>query len=125
MGNKVDDAENRKIPRQLGQSFAKRHSLAYWEVSAQSGQNVAEAFHDVARRVLEQYHSGGEALRGTVDELDMAKRRRDQRIVLSGESDMEERRSVRSSDTAATGDTASAQGDVPPSPSGASKCCAR
>lgn len=55
IGNKSDaDEDERVISQQAGEEFAKEHGLKYFETSAVTNQNVAEAFEHLAKLLLEK-----------------------------------------------------------------------
>jgi small GTP-binding protein len=45
VGNKVDLENEREIPCDKGEEFAKKHGIRFFECSAKSGKNVQEAFN--------------------------------------------------------------------------------
>ena len=48
LGNKADCPEEaRKVTKEEGDQFSKSRNIGFMEVSAKSGDNVAEAFHAV------------------------------------------------------------------------------
>lgn len=52
LGNKKDLNDARAVRSQLAETYARTHSLLYWEVSAWTGQNIEEAFKEFARMLL-------------------------------------------------------------------------
>eukprot|EP00408_Alexandrium_pacificum_P028157 CAMPEP_0171190770 /NCGR_PEP_ID=MMETSP0790-20130122/19024_1 /TAXON_ID=2925 /ORGANISM="Alexandrium catenella, Strain OF101" /LENGTH=234 /DNA_ID=CAMNT_0011655905 /DNA_START=99 /DNA_END=801 /DNA_ORIENTATION=+ len=57
VGNKSDLTE-RKISTEEGQALAKNHNMFFFETSAKTGENVSEAFLQLADLVAEQRYSG-------------------------------------------------------------------
>ena len=52
LGNKKDQERDRAIGHNLGEAYARRYNLLYWEVSAWMGENIEEAFTDFGRVLL-------------------------------------------------------------------------
>ncbi|KAI9203115.1 ras-related protein rab-2A-like protein [Polychytrium aggregatum] len=51
VANKSDLASKRVVSRAEGEAFAKKHNLLYIETSAKSGENVEEAFLELAQEI--------------------------------------------------------------------------
>lgn len=49
VGNKLDMAESRKTPRELGEAFAQEEGLLFAEASAKSGDGVQELFLEIGQ----------------------------------------------------------------------------
>jgi len=58
-GNKVDLEGNRAIQKSQGQDLADRHGLLFFETSAATGQNVAQAFNECVTAVYTRAKSSG------------------------------------------------------------------
>ena len=56
VGNKLDLAESRMVPRSNGERVANKYNHPYIETSAASGKNVKKAFHQLAESLI---HSHG------------------------------------------------------------------
>jgi GTPase SAR1 family protein len=53
VGNKCDvESDKRKVPREVGKSFAERFDIPWFEVSAKSGENVDVAFDYLVLSIL-------------------------------------------------------------------------
>ena len=66
-GNKCDcTAEQRAVPRELGELFAKNNGLLHYETSAKSGQGVTEMFAQIVRSLPEP----GDIDNGKLDIID-------------------------------------------------------
>lgn len=52
IGNKIDLAANRKVKTDEARQLALAYNIPYLETSAKTGQNVHEAFNDLARRLI-------------------------------------------------------------------------
>ena len=53
VGNKIDLAAERTIDRQQGMKFAKQQRALYMETSAEANINVASAFEELVRKILD------------------------------------------------------------------------
>eukprot|EP00672_Neobodo_designis_P025845 CAMPEP_0174851076 /NCGR_PEP_ID=MMETSP1114-20130205/21440_1 /TAXON_ID=312471 /ORGANISM="Neobodo designis, Strain CCAP 1951/1" /LENGTH=204 /DNA_ID=CAMNT_0016085583 /DNA_START=195 /DNA_END=809 /DNA_ORIENTATION=+ len=53
LGNKVDLDDKRAVAKREGEEIAQEENVLFFETSAQSGHNVKEAFHAVAKKILE------------------------------------------------------------------------
>lgn len=49
VGNQLDMAHRRRVPRQVAEQFADQHGLPYYETSAYTGENVNEVFSALLR----------------------------------------------------------------------------
>jgi len=58
IGNKCDLAEQREIPTEEGQKFAKDNGMLFMETSARTGFNVENAFRTAAENIYEKIESG-------------------------------------------------------------------
>uniref|UniRef100_A0A8C5KIM0 Calcium release activated channel regulator 2A n=1 Tax=Jaculus jaculus TaxID=51337 RepID=A0A8C5KIM0_JACJA len=54
LGNKLDNVQEREVPRGLGEQLAKENSLIFYECSAHSGHNTKESLLHLARFLKEQ-----------------------------------------------------------------------
>jgi small GTP-binding protein len=77
IGNKVDLEENREVPTEMAEQFAKDHLLEYLETSAVTAQNVKEAFERVSRQIFDLVQDGkiqigrsGDKLKGQTAVID-------------------------------------------------------
>uniref|UniRef100_A0AC34EZS9 Uncharacterized protein n=1 Tax=Panagrolaimus sp. ES5 TaxID=591445 RepID=A0AC34EZS9_9BILA len=52
IGNKIDLSAQRKVKADEARQLASSYNIPYLETSAKTGQNVQEAFHDLARRLI-------------------------------------------------------------------------
>ncbi|KAK8827536.1 hypothetical protein WA538_003495 [Blastocystis sp. DL] len=50
-GNKCDLNENREVPKELAEEYAKEQNIIFMEVSAKTKQNIDEVFEVVARHL--------------------------------------------------------------------------
>lgn len=48
VGNKSDLTQNREIPKHVGEAFAQRHNLMFFETSAKDSENVEKIFYHIA-----------------------------------------------------------------------------
>ncbi len=55
LGNKIDLAEERKIPKAKGEELAKEFNVPFFEVSAKSGENVNVVFKTLYTKINESY----------------------------------------------------------------------
>lgn len=53
MGNKTD-REDREIPTQIGEEFAKQHDMYFLETSAKEAENVERLFYEIAAELIDQ-----------------------------------------------------------------------
>ncbi|KAJ3033997.1 hypothetical protein HK097_004651, partial [Rhizophlyctis rosea] len=53
VANKADLQSRRQVSREEGESFAKKHGLLYLETSAKTGENVDEAFMNLASTIYD------------------------------------------------------------------------
>lgn len=51
-GNKID-REDREIPTEVGEHFAKQHGMYYLETSAKASDNVEKLFMQIAAELME------------------------------------------------------------------------
>jgi Ras-related protein Rab-39B len=58
VGNKCDQETDREVSKNEAQSFATQHGMDYIETSAETGDNVEEAYVLVARRIYEAIQDG-------------------------------------------------------------------
>jgi small GTP-binding protein len=86
VGNKADLENERQIPIEAAEEYARDHMIDYLETSAVTDQNVKEAFHRMGRKVFDLVQSG------TLDvprSSEVSKRKKtttsDQQIVMSDE----------------------------------------
>ncbi|CAF2987613.1 unnamed protein product [Rotaria socialis] len=56
IANKIDLIEDRKVDEELGQRFALRNSMIYFETSCRTGENIQEFFEQIASDLVRQYH---------------------------------------------------------------------
>ncbi|XP_017401550.1 EF-hand calcium-binding domain-containing protein 4B isoform X1 [Cebus imitator] len=54
LGNKLDNEQEREVPRGLGEQLAKENNLIFYECSAYSGHNTKESLFHLARFLKEQ-----------------------------------------------------------------------
>eukprot|EP01102_Stenamoeba_stenopodia_P010435 TRINITY_DN3145_c0_g1_i1.p1 TRINITY_DN3145_c0_g1~~TRINITY_DN3145_c0_g1_i1.p1 ORF type:complete len:297 (-),score=65.01 TRINITY_DN3145_c0_g1_i1:122-1012(-) len=55
VGTKSDSKNTREISREEIEEFAKKHSLAYIETSAKTGENIPEIFTLLSQQIIESY----------------------------------------------------------------------
>ena len=55
VGNKCDIIEERKIPKEDGQEFAKNKKIKFFEVSAKEGININESFEFLVKEILKSF----------------------------------------------------------------------
>jgi GTPase SAR1 family protein len=48
VGNKSDLTQAREIPKHVGEAFAMRHNLIFYETSAKDSENVEKIFYHIA-----------------------------------------------------------------------------
>ena len=54
-GNKIDKADEREVPKAVGQSFASSNAFEHFiETSALNATNVDQLFHEVAAKLTEE-----------------------------------------------------------------------
>ena len=53
VGNKIDKTEQREVQKEEGEDLAEEFNLPYFECSALTGENINEAFMELARRLSE------------------------------------------------------------------------
>jgi Ras-related protein Rab-7A len=53
LGNKLDDGKQRVVPKEEGEALATQYGFLFYEVSAKSSDNIADAFEAILRRYLE------------------------------------------------------------------------
>ncbi|XP_029656602.1 ras-related protein Rab-2-like [Octopus sinensis] len=59
VGNKCDlEGNERVVPREEGELFAKAHNMIYIETSAKSGENVEDLFHQSAKEIKNDFDRG-------------------------------------------------------------------
>lgn len=56
MGNKTD-RDDREIPTQIGEEFAKQHDMYFLETSAKEAENVERLFYEIAAELIDQARS--------------------------------------------------------------------
>jgi len=56
VANKIDLIEDRKVDEELGQRFALRNSMTYFETSCKTGENIQEFFEQIASDLVRQHH---------------------------------------------------------------------
>merc|ERR1711904_139768 len=56
IGNKVDKEDTRKVTREEGKSFARRHGCLFLETSAKTSQGVEQVFQELLQKILETPH---------------------------------------------------------------------
>ncbi|TMW46469.1 hypothetical protein DOY81_008453 [Sarcophaga bullata] len=56
VGNKTD-RDDREIPTQIGEEFAKQHDMYFLETSAKEAENVERLFYEIAAELIEQARS--------------------------------------------------------------------
>ena len=54
LGNKSDLASKRQVSQQQGQSYANKQNMAFYETSAQNGQNIEDAIRNIASTASDQ-----------------------------------------------------------------------
>ena len=52
MGNKIDDENNRKIPKDEGSEKANNMNFKFEEVSAKSGNNIENLFNNITSKLV-------------------------------------------------------------------------
>ena len=53
IGNKVDDEENRKVPKSEGEDIANEYNLPFFECSAKADINVTQTFDVLIKKIVE------------------------------------------------------------------------
>lgn len=53
VGNKTD-RDDREIPTQIGEEFAKQHDMYFLETSAKEAENVERLFYEIAAELIDQ-----------------------------------------------------------------------
>lgn len=56
VGNKTD-RDDREIPTQIGEEFAKQHDMYFLETSAKEAENVERLFYEIAAELIDQARS--------------------------------------------------------------------
>ncbi|UJR13994.1 hypothetical protein I4U23_000994 [Adineta vaga] len=56
VANKIDLIENRKVDEELGQRFALRNSMTYFETSCKTGENIQDLFEQIASDLVRQHN---------------------------------------------------------------------
>ncbi|CAF1144826.1 unnamed protein product [Adineta steineri] len=56
VANKIDLIEDRQVDEDLGQRFALRNSMTYFETSCKTGENIQEFFEQIASDLVRQYN---------------------------------------------------------------------
>ncbi|CAF0999127.1 unnamed protein product [Rotaria sordida] len=56
VANKIDLIEDRKVDEELGQRFALRNSMAYFETSCKTGENIQDFFEQIASDLVRHNH---------------------------------------------------------------------
>ena len=52
VGNKTDQARQRKVSKEEALSFANQHNMEYYETSAKNGSNIEKVFHKLTDKIL-------------------------------------------------------------------------
>lgn len=61
VGNKVDLTDQRKVTEKEGEDFAKEKGFLFMEVSAKTGKNVVELFHEnIYPQMAQKFHISGD-----------------------------------------------------------------
>ena len=71
VGNKKDLNQNRIVTREVAEQYAKEKEMTYSEVSAKSGEGIAELFEDMAKKIMIK-----KKLNMTVDDSDKEEKER-------------------------------------------------
>ena len=71
VGNKIDLNQNRIVTREIAEQFAREKEMTYYEVSAKSGEGIAELFKDMAKIIMTK-----KKLNMTVDDIDKEEKER-------------------------------------------------
>lgn len=59
VGNKIDADELRRVPKAEGSNFADSQGMPFFEVSAKTGERVADIFQFVAQTLVAKQRGGG------------------------------------------------------------------
>eukprot|EP00826_Nyctotherus_ovalis_P020111 TRINITY_DN1628_c0_g1_i9.p1 TRINITY_DN1628_c0_g1~~TRINITY_DN1628_c0_g1_i9.p1 ORF type:complete len:158 (-),score=42.75 TRINITY_DN1628_c0_g1_i9:107-580(-) len=54
VGNKLDLESERAVQKEEGEKLARENNMSFVEVSASTGENLAEIFNEIGKRVLEE-----------------------------------------------------------------------
>ena len=54
VGNKIDDDKKREMKKKIGENFAKKNKLLFYECSAKSGKNVENIFNEIIKKINEK-----------------------------------------------------------------------
>jgi len=58
IGNKTDLNYRRRVTREEGEEFAKKHGLLFMETSAKEDKGITEAFEETAKEVIKKVEAG-------------------------------------------------------------------
>ena len=73
IGNKIDLIDERKISKEMGESFAKNKKLIFFESSGKTGENVEESFIYLGEEIIRLNNNKTEVNRNTGNEYIITK----------------------------------------------------
>lgn len=73
IGNKIDLIDERKISKEMGESFAKNKKLIFFESSGKTGENVEESFIYLGEEIMRLNNNNADVNRNTGNEYIISK----------------------------------------------------